>query len=373
MKFLHQRFRTFSTVLILALVVDATPLPALNDVPLVPRNFLVHPGPSFHDHDAVHSIRSYNPFDSSGIFPRVNEAIKNEDSDSVDLGQLPSSDLPATKEKKDDPGVLLSGIASHSETTLHHLGQMADEALRNKQILSFHDSMRQIQSYYRGPNSRGVFVEHTQFPSDVQKLAKEIYGRVDKKWAARDIREIVYIQAMVPRSLLTFCSHSSWDPLRFPEALPEGLRQYLELADDGVSMFHTQRLMDLGHHTLNDATIRRTSLEERTYNDMIISGYQLMLMAAVLALDPLKEKVWFMYILYLIRDAEYAEGNSSAVKACLTSFNRYLTGLQVARRVRGKIELQPESDWKPREGEDGTLGPSLRQIQLNQRVATQGV
>ncbi|KAG6842193.1 hypothetical protein H0H93_004111, partial [Arthromyces matolae] len=89
-----------SSLLLLALVLRATPVPTLtnprllagdiqedpskgqhNDISIGSRpnsNLLPSQFPAIGDHDGVRPIRSYNPFDLSGIFARVDRKPKEE-------------------------------------------------------------------------------------------------------------------------------------------------------------------------------------------------------------------------------------------------------------------------------------------------------
>ncbi|KAG6840739.1 hypothetical protein H0H93_004534, partial [Arthromyces matolae] len=55
----------------------ATPVPTLNNPQLLAGDIQEDPSTAIHDHDGVRPIRSYNPFDLSGIFARVDRKPKD--------------------------------------------------------------------------------------------------------------------------------------------------------------------------------------------------------------------------------------------------------------------------------------------------------
>ncbi|KAG6845629.1 hypothetical protein H0H93_016043, partial [Arthromyces matolae] len=124
------------------------------------------------------------------------------------------------------------------------------------------------------------------------------------------------------------------------------------------------RILDLGYAFINKATIHHRNVAQG-YEYMFIVGYQLMTVTAMLALHIFRERDQFRWILYLIRDAEHAEGNSDKVQKCLKQFTRGLDELVTTHHIGS---VQNESNWEPTTKSDGTREPSERQKELAKRA-----
>ncbi|KAG6835474.1 hypothetical protein H0H93_001154 [Arthromyces matolae] len=160
---IHGLIHTVSTFLILALAVQATPLPASNSAQLVPRDVLVEPSTSIRSYDVVHSTHSHNSFDLSGILPRMNTPIKT------------ASSHPHEEE------------VSHLTSSLDDLGKRAEAALRDKQVRLFATLLAQIHEYL----SPYVSGHDSKIPSNVHDLAQQIYNNLMKKWDGGDKKDVV--------------------------------------------------------------------------------------------------------------------------------------------------------------------------------------
>ncbi|KAG6847782.1 hypothetical protein H0H93_006022 [Arthromyces matolae] len=357
------------TVLVLALVVQATPVPTLNDTQIGHRNVQVDSSTIIRDSDGVDSIRSENPFDLHGMFVRADVTTDNDQ----DIPSILSDILKelATKKEEVDKEIASNIEPSHAQDALTRLAEMADEALRNKQTMTFLALQNKIQRYYRIDHLDGSYSVNDQIPIDARTFASEIYSRISKNWKGRDEKDMVSIRGNVPiiksRPLFQYSSNvEPWDPLLHPTVLLPELQRHLE--PDNVKTFDVQQLLDLGRSVLIAADTRRGSMHESAYNLIIVVGYQLMFMSALVTLEKFNNRHGpFAYILYLIRDAKYAEGNSDYVKARLTTFNKYLTDIGTEDRVH----LQTESNWHllPKEKKKGARSRmNRRQSELKARA-----
>ncbi|KAG6849156.1 hypothetical protein H0H93_010870 [Arthromyces matolae] len=325
---------TASTLFILALAVQATPLPDLISAQLVHRDVPADPSTMAHNYAGVHSTRSYNPFDLSGIFLRMDPPIKEE-------VKVP----PVKKEEHDRIQSRLE-----VESNLRDLEQKALAALHNKQIILFKG--------YRG-NIAKASTQWSQNPREfdsqlsfhLHKLAKEIYDRVEKEFKDRDLEDVVEITWSTDPLLLKFS--------RGPRNAAIWLKDSLQPHDPAVQTILIQKILDLGYAYINKLTTPDKHVLSNS--DRMILGYQLLFVASVAASNiphgrgDLQSNCW---LLYLMRDAEYAVQTPDDVKACLKTFDRHLTDLWSPY-----ITLQRESNWEP--GKRG--GPSQRQKDLNKK------
>ncbi|KAG6818344.1 hypothetical protein H0H93_005710 [Arthromyces matolae] len=364
MKAFHGLSHAASTFLILALVVQATPLPALNKAQLPPRNIQVDPSTT-----GVNPIQSHNSFDLSGISSRMNPDIKDEDDEpynnnvglhTVPLAPSKASSIP--EEKKDmKVGTPLSSIPTLPESalrdleTLHKLETDAEEALRNDQMLKF-DKIQHKILLYQPRILIAELCKHRVVHSAVQDAAKQIHDRLSEEELDRDHKKYVRIYSGTPDpNVLKFSSENSWDPKSHPKLLPHELQNESTLKPDvncnGAHIwFKLQHLLDLGYAYLKKATTPHSNGDNNVNPDrMTIIGYQLFFVAAMIHLDrSLGPKTESLHLLYLIRDAEYETGTSEWVKDCLGRFDRDLT----AEALRHKLEPDPRKRWErgPRKG-----------------------
>ncbi|KAG6848688.1 hypothetical protein H0H93_014864 [Arthromyces matolae] len=379
MKAFHGLFQTISTFSILAFAVEATPLPALNNAQVFPRNVETNPSTAIRDHDSMHSTHFSNPFDSLGIFPRMDPFIKEEPIEHLDHIPLASSGWtssyppPATTEQH-NPGVSQHSIPS-VEATLRDLDAKAEKAFHDKQILQFEYFRGRIGTYFPILAKDGIQRQNLRVlvPINMQKLAEEMYDRLCKRWRNRDPKDTVCIETVVQTThsltpLLQFSTNANqWNPMVDPNLLPPKLLSdgLLQPEGDTRPTFQLQQLLDLGNAFINRATTTHsTSNDHGQQNDiytMIILGYQLIFVAAVTNLenstgDGRNPSIW---LLYLIRDAEYAVGTSNYVKARLDKFDKHLTALL----THHKIQPQKESNWYIT-----STGSSTRQAELKKRL-----
>ncbi|KAG6847357.1 hypothetical protein H0H93_008686 [Arthromyces matolae] len=407
MKPFHGLLPTLSTIsiLALALVVQATPLPTKNNVQVTSREVLADPSTSEFNNismcdpistnnpsgmrDGEHSIRSYSPFDSSGTFARMDSEspsshIKKEEPDlghNGGLSQIPThltmSDLiKQEKEEEHEEERALSSIPTPREA-LPKLKEEAEAALRNKQALPFWKLLWEIHSYHLTTPDSGPSVENTNMPQDVRNLAEGIWKALVYKWKNKDFvyhsgsvrchpepclsyangKSLPYDYYMIYSSKLTLVLsgplETHWKPKDFPLELPEELRIYLRPNRPGE--IEIQQLLDLGQFIFNIATTHHSTVDQTTYDDMIIVGYQLMLVSAMLILEKHSERVEVKALLYMIRDAQYAQRvdlvwpHSEHVKECLTAFNNYLTREAYQHRMR----IPKDSpNWRRSRGEN---------------------
>ncbi|KAG6849159.1 hypothetical protein H0H93_010873, partial [Arthromyces matolae] len=210
-------------------------------------------------YDVVHSTRSHNSFDLSGIFSRMNTPIKT------------ASSHPHEEE------------VSH---LLDDLGKRAEAALRDKDVHNFATLLGEIHEYASGHNSK--------IPSNVHDLAQQIYKNLMREWDGSDRNDDVKLSGEKNISHLEFTRNlDPWDPLDEPERLPRYLKKVLR-PDIHTTIIPNQQLFDLG----------RSYLKQDTSDPSMILGYQLMLVSATSALDQNEPDFWSaLRILYLIRDA----------------------------------------------------------------------
>ncbi|KAG6817764.1 hypothetical protein H0H93_007023, partial [Arthromyces matolae] len=326
------------------------------------------------DHDS-HLIPSSNSFDLSGIFSRTDQHVKKEeptDDDKIDLHDVPlapstaSSHLLPVKDKEGNGAVALSNIPKLPEAVLNALHTLdaleadAKKAFRDKQTISFLEVLAKIRPYYRLPHSQR---EDPQIPSSVRDRARGMYTSLDNEWHTRDKKDMVHITAVLsPPPVLEFASdENQWNPSHHPRLLPEDLKTEAALqpesTSDGTrSWFRVQKLVDFGHACISKATTLSVPAKS---NAMIVTGYQLLLIAAAINLEKVSsEKLKFNYLLYLIRDAQYAR-QDGYVKDRLKAFNEYLTALG---KSYGVGSLQVESNWQT------TGGIRKRQRELDSRA-----
>ncbi|KAG6849155.1 hypothetical protein H0H93_010869 [Arthromyces matolae] len=384
MEITHGFIPTVSTLLILALVVQATPLQTSSNSRLDPRD-KVNLSTTIRDHDGVHSIRSNNPFDVSGIFAHVDGVKKVEPQNSpLSLSHIPLA--PATFTTLSAVLAEIAGRMKEVEdvvpqrstaTILHRLKDMGEEAIHDKQTLLFIAITRKLSSHHVSRVLNGNLVPETpHLSSDVRNLAQVIGRRLCAEWNLWDEKDIVNVIAYKTRrgAVQTDLTYSSilipsrsdeapWDPIRDIGRLPVELQTYLE--SDIRPMFRVQRILDLGYAFINKAVIHHR-VYTQGYERMFIVGYQLMTVAAMLTLTLFEEKTRFRWILYLIRDAEHAERNSDKVEKCLKQFKRGLTELGVEYNV---MNVQGESNWEPNKRRNGMQGLSKRRIELEKRAA----
>ncbi|KAG6835473.1 hypothetical protein H0H93_001153 [Arthromyces matolae] len=351
---LHTNF-TFS---ILALSVQATPLPTLNYAQLVPHDVPVDPSTTVRNHDAVHLTRSSNPFDLSAIFSRTDAVIKDEDvkaeptntnlahiplAPSMSSSQLPDQKVP-NQGQTHNPEVPLHSIPRNPEATLRDLEAKGQAALRDKQMIQFEEIRKMIALYLPKTD---WFGRNNPVPTDKQKLAQQIYRRLGEEWRDRDYKDIVQIDTEIETSshqpIFKFSdSTNQWNAMNRPGVLPEELQSDRALRPEGVSrpIFRLQRLLDLGN-----AYIKGLDNHNPKFNsdERIIIGYQLILLAAVTHLQHCNDipKDPSLWLLYLIRDARSAVGTSPAVKACLAKFDNYLTDFVETHGLKPV----PQSNW----------------------------
>ncbi|KAG6849158.1 hypothetical protein H0H93_010872 [Arthromyces matolae] len=346
---------TFS---IIALAVQATPLPALNNAQLVPHDVPENPSTTVRNHDAVHLTRSSNPFDLSAIFSRTDAFIKDEDvkaeptntnlahiplAPSISSSQLPDQKVP-NREQTHNLEVPLHSIPSNPEATLRDLEARGQAALRDKQVFRFEEIRDTIALYLPRPN----WIRHNdRLPIDKQKLAQQIYRRLNEDWRDRDYKDIVKIDTKIETSsrqpIFEFSNHTNpWDAMDRPEVLPEELHSEHALRPEGVSpsIFELQRSLDLGNAYIKGLDTHNPNFDP---NKRIIVGYQLILLAAVTYLEHCddRSKDPSLWLLYSIRDAKAATETSPAVKACLERFDNYLTDLV----KRHRLKPVPQSNW----------------------------
>ncbi|KAG6846938.1 hypothetical protein H0H93_010994 [Arthromyces matolae] len=167
-------------------------------------------------------------------------------------------------------------------------------------------------------------------------------------------------EVLSPPPVFEFASdENQWDPIHHPRLLHEDLKTEaaLQPESDGTrSWFRVQNLVDFGHACISKATTLSVPAKS---NAMIVAGYQLLLMAAAINLEEVSsEKLKSNYLLYLIRDAQYAR-QDGYVKDHLKAFNEYLTALGESHGVRS---LQVESNWQT------TGGIRKRQRELDSRA-----
>ncbi|KAG6834404.1 hypothetical protein H0H93_009820, partial [Arthromyces matolae] len=315
---------TASSLLILALAVHVTPLPTAQ---LIHRDVPADPSTMVRNYDGVHSTRSYNPFDLSGIFSRMDPPIKEE-------VEVP----PVKKEHPDRIQIRLE-----FESSLRDLGEKALAALHDKQIILFKGYLGDIAKASKkwSQNPREF---DSQLSLHLHKLAKEIYDRVDKEFNDRDLEDVVEITWSTDPLLLKFSrDEDHWIPLEDPEMLPLWLKDSLQPHDPSVQTILIQKILDLGYAYIN----KLTTPDKRVLSnsDRMILGYQLLFVASVAASniphgrgDPQSNR----WLLYLMRDAEYAVQTPDDVKACIKTFDKHLTDLWSPY-----ITLHTESNWEP--------------------------
>ncbi|KAG6847488.1 hypothetical protein H0H93_007828, partial [Arthromyces matolae] len=194
MKSSHKFIPTVSTILILTLVVQAIPLLTSNNFQLVPGDIQADPHTAIHDH----AIRSYNPFDLSGIFARADYVKKEEPEDESALANIPPAlststvllevvaEIEAKKKEVRDLEPYRSTL-----TTLNHLKEMAEEAIRDRQTLLFVEITNKISSHHlvrtdRVPKDRRI-------PSNVRESALALTSYFVNERGLWDKEDIVYV------------------------------------------------------------------------------------------------------------------------------------------------------------------------------------
>ncbi|KAG6835740.1 hypothetical protein H0H93_015070 [Arthromyces matolae] len=190
-----------SSILLLALAVQATPVPMLSNPQFLPQDIREDPSTAIPDHDGVRPIRSYNPFDLSGIFARADRKPKEEPHENHGLNpNIPPSTaltilLPIKVEGAEGQ------LPIHSLLNLNHLKSMAEKALHDKQVLEFFRFMEQILANCAEDNA--------QIPSNVRNAALEISKHFSALWDIRKETDILYIEDYIPNSTFNYATSES--------------------------------------------------------------------------------------------------------------------------------------------------------------------
>ncbi|KAG6834061.1 hypothetical protein H0H93_012219 [Arthromyces matolae] len=265
------------------------------------------------------------------------------------------SDLIKQEKKEEhDEEQALSSIPTPSEA-LHKLKEMAKAAFRDKQALLFHELEKKIHSYSYDTSNPELAVPNPNMPQEVRNLALGIWTELQNMWESRDQKDFVYhnglfvIRRLADRlSYADGSSQNQWNPKDSPLKLPAELRDYLKSNYRGII---TQQPLDLAYLIHNLAETHHDSLDQETYDRMIIVGYQLMLISAKMIMH-FRKRSPATYLLYLIRDAQHAQpAHSEHVKECLTAFNDYLTAEALQHNMRIRRDLNWRSSRRGLRGE----------------------
>ncbi|KAG6847696.1 hypothetical protein H0H93_006511 [Arthromyces matolae] len=226
--------------------VQATPLPRVNNLPILPRHVQAETSTTPYDSSTGSSIRSNDPSGPSMLLSR------------------------GVEHPADQSGYLITPPMQR----LTALRTAAEKFLKEKQVVELNHALSEVRGFYPNPANQEDSVDdkHKQYPINVQDFAEKTYDTIVADFENRVKKgEIIRIQPDVQSSGFKFqlTTDASWHHNFRPHVIPTDTRIQIP------PLSTAQSLVDFGEKCLQDPN-------EKDPNRNIVVRWQLIMLAGLI-------------------------------------------------------------------------------------------